>query len=76
MDRNLGAATVTTNTVSTLGLLYQWGRKDPFPGSSSTSDEEEPTIYNENVVITSLLTSWMKIESSQLIFCFLNNSLI
>ena len=55
MYRNLGAATVTTNTVSTLGLLYQWGRKDLFLGSSSTSDEEEPTIYNENVVITSLL---------------------
>ena len=55
MYNNLGAATVTTNTVSTLGLLYQWGRKDLFLGSSSTSDEEEPTIYNENVVITSLL---------------------
>jgi len=47
MDRNLGATTVTTNTVSTLGLLYQWGRKDPFPGSASTTDDdEEPTIYN------------------------------
>jgi len=46
MDRNLGATTTTTNTVSTLGLLYQWGRKDPFPGSASTTNEEEPTIYN------------------------------
>jgi len=30
MDRNLGATTVTPNTVSTYGLYYQWGRKDPF----------------------------------------------
>ena len=46
MDRNLGATTVTPNTVSTFGLLYQWGRKDPFPGSASTSANTEPTIYN------------------------------
>ena len=48
MDRNLGATTVTQNTVSTLGLLYQWGRKDPFLGSAFLSDEGglEPTIYN------------------------------
>ena len=46
MDRNLGATTVTPKTVSTLGLLYQWGRKDPFPGSSSTRDNTESTIYN------------------------------
>ena len=46
MDRNLGATTVTPNTVFTLGLLYQWGRKDPFPGSASTSANTEPIIYN------------------------------
>ena len=46
MDRNLGATTATPGDVSTLGLLYQWGRKDPFPGSASTSTNTEPTIYN------------------------------
>lgn len=35
MDRNLGATSVTPGDVGTLGLLYQWGRKDPFLGSSS-----------------------------------------
>lgn len=39
MDRNLGATSATPGEVGTLGLLYQWGRKDPFLGSSSTTDD-------------------------------------
>ena len=41
MDRNLGATSATPGDVEALGLLYQWGRKDPFLGSSSISDEVE-----------------------------------
>ena len=37
MDRNLGAYTATKGLVSSLGLLYQWGRKDPFLNASSIS---------------------------------------
>lgn len=37
MDRNLGAASATPGGEGTLGLYYQWGRKDPFLGSSSLS---------------------------------------
>lgn len=37
MDRNLGATSATPGDVGTFGLLYQWGRKDPFLGSSSIS---------------------------------------
>lgn len=37
MDRNLGATSATPGEVGALGLLYQWGRKDPFLGSSSIS---------------------------------------
>ena len=37
MDRNLGATSDTPGDVGALGLLYQWGRKDPFLGSSSIS---------------------------------------
>ena len=37
MDRNLGAISATPGDVGALGLLYQWGRKDPFLGSSSVS---------------------------------------
>ncbi len=34
MDRNLGATSAIPGDVGALGLLYQWGRKDPFLGSS------------------------------------------
>ena len=37
MDRNLGATSATPGDVGALGLFYQWGRKDPFLGSSSIS---------------------------------------
>lgn len=37
MDRNLGATSATPGSVGALGLMYQWGRKDPFLGSSSIS---------------------------------------
>lgn len=37
MDRNLGATSATPDDVGALGLMYQWGRKDPFMGSASTS---------------------------------------
>jgi len=35
MDRNLGATSADPGNVGALGLLYQWGRKDPFLGSSA-----------------------------------------
>ena len=41
MDRNLGATSATPGDVGALGLLYQWGRKDPFLGSSSISGNIE-----------------------------------
>ena len=35
MDRNLGATSTASGEVTALGLLYQWGRKDPFMGSDA-----------------------------------------
>lgn len=38
MDRNLGALEATTAaTDKSIGLYYQWGRKDPFPGAATLS---------------------------------------
>ena len=37
MDRNLGATSATPGDHGANGLLYQWGRKDPFLGSSPSS---------------------------------------
>ena len=49
MDRNLGATSATPGSVGALGLLYQWGRKDPFPGASSIS---------ENIAAKATLVRW------------------
>ncbi len=46
MDRNLGATSNLKGDIGTVGLLYQWGRKDPFPNSSDWT-ETEPTLYGE-----------------------------
>ena len=37
MDRNLGATSATPGDIGAHGLFYQWGRKDPFLGSSSNT---------------------------------------
>ena len=36
MDRNLGALSSEPNSVESYGLFYQWGRKDPYLGSSNS----------------------------------------
>ena len=54
MDRNLGATSATPGDVGALGLLYQWGRKDPFLGSSSISDD----------VIAKSTITWPSVVSS------------
>ena len=43
MDRNLGATSATPGDVGALGLLYQWGRKDPFLGSPSITSRNRAT---------------------------------
>lgn len=45
MDRNLGAYNNTTNDAKSIGLLYQWGRKDPFPGPAGFNTTEPSNIY-------------------------------
>lgn len=48
MDRNMGAISASPGNIGALGLLYQWGRKDPFLGSSSTG----------GYVVTNSTISW------------------
>ena len=46
MDRNLGAYNNTKGDNEAIGLLYQWGRKDPFPGPKGyTTTEDRTDIY-------------------------------
>lgn len=55
MDRNLGATTVIPGAITTTGFLYQWGRKDPFPGPESytVADDsyESIPIYDSTGVL-------------------------
>ncbi len=58
MDRNLGAkycpqgndeiaAMTDDQKFASYGLLYQWGRKDPFPGSAALTGLKEAPIYGQ-----------------------------
>lgn len=56
MDRNLGATVATVGSAQAFGLLYQWGRKDPFLSAisiSSSSTEARSTInWPSSVALT------------------------
>ena len=53
MDRNLGETSATPGYLGTHGLMYQWGRKDPFLGSSS---------FINNVVALSTSVNWSSVS--------------
>ena len=55
MDRNLGATSTAHGSFDSFGMLYQWGRKDPFPAAASFTvmnddytyeKDGEPTVYD------------------------------
>ena len=66
MDRNLGATSATPGDVGALGLLYQWGRKDPFLGSSSiiSNTEPESTIIWPSAVVSDSSTGTIDYATS------------
>lgn len=51
MDRNLGAKNATKNNVGSLGLLYQWGRKDPFVGAVDLSNNTIATVNGTAITV-------------------------
>ncbi len=55
MDRNLGATSATPGDVGAFGLLYQWGRKDPFMGTCAIS----------GTTLAASTGSWTTIQNSQ-----------
>lgn len=63
MDRNLGAIGNTPGQVNTKGLLYQWGRKDAFPGSTSINNTTEPTLYTASGT-TSIAKTVVPVENN------------
>ena len=73
MDRNLGATSATPGDVGALGLLYQWGRKDPFLESSSISTSVE-AISTGTWSISSESITHAKAEVAQMTFYKGNNN--
>lgn len=66
MDRNLGAKSDTplvngaydeAQWIKTLGLYYQWGRKDAFPSSDGTPKAGSNTAFNNQIYYTPTETS-------------------
>ncbi|MDE5623124.1 MAG: DUF4906 domain-containing protein [Alistipes sp.] len=64
MTRNLGASSTTVANVSSFGLLYQWGRKDPFVGSSATSGTTFVTTYPNTWPIVAASTAASSVDAS------------
>jgi hypothetical protein len=57
MDRNLGATSVAAADVNTLGLLYQWGRKDPFVNAGSYNGGTDLSVTGTAITNTGGPTS-------------------
>lgn len=68
MDRNLGALVAATagNAApgESIGLLYQWGRKDPFPGTASVSSST-PISTSKAITYESSKTNFTVEETIQ-----------
>ena len=72
MDRNLGATAAATSTATdqaaaVSGLLYQWGRKDPFPGANSwsiTAGTDPTAVYSASGTSMNVLTNVQAVPSS------------
>ncbi|MDY2706784.1 MAG: Ig-like domain-containing protein [Candidatus Cryptobacteroides sp.] len=68
MDRNLGATSATPGSVGALGLLYQWGRKDPFLGSSSISSPVQAISTGNWEVSSTQITNELAISNPTTFF--------
>jgi hypothetical protein len=66
MDRNLGATSAIPGELGTIGLMYQWGRKDPFMGSSSVSGDSR--AISTGVWSTSRGSSAVLAETNPMVF--------
>lgn len=47
MDRNLGALSTGLQDNLSVGLLYQWGRKDPMPGGARLSSSSDVAMATQ-----------------------------
>lgn len=68
MNMNLGALTNTPGDAASYGMLYQWGRKDPFPASESltgtTTTVSAPMYDIEGNNVTIDYSDWTNVDNN------------
>lgn len=77
MNMNLGAMSSQPGEVSSCGLLYQWGRKDPFPGSpimggGTTSTKQIPVYDADGAEVLISNSSWSDDSNNTLAYAIAN----
>lgn len=63
MDRNLGALSNEMEDIANRGLLYQWGRKEPFLPSSAPYIEVPTHSYDANYNLTETEEEYAAIQA-------------
>lgn len=48
LDRNIGAVSATPGDVGSIGMLYQWGRKDPFVSTGTYKANSNAKMYSQS----------------------------
>lgn len=80
MNMNLGALNNIAGDVYSYGMLYQWGRKDPFPaggtltGDVNTISANMYDINNQKVLLKN--SSWTDNENNTLEFSIANPTIV
>lgn len=76
MSMNLGAVTAQRGSQGTFGTLYQWGRKDPLPGSpvlTGNTNTMPVTVYDmDGKEVTINHTDWGSTADNTLTFAIQN----
>lgn len=77
MNMNLGAMDSKAGSVSSCGLLYQWGRKDPLPGSpqmsgGTTSTKQIPVYDADGAEVVISNSSWADDSNNTVAFSIAN----
>ena len=64
MDRNLGALNNNPDDISNRGMLYQWGRKDPFLPSPASYMEVPVHRYDEDYNLLETEEEYLAIQNA------------
>ncbi|MDR1551986.1 MAG: hypothetical protein LBS69_00795 [Prevotellaceae bacterium] len=76
MNLNLGALTDEAANAKSYGMLYQWGRKDPFPAAATltgTTATAGAPLYDMNGnAVTIQNSSWTDLTNNNLVYSIQN----